>query len=744
MQVTKTVQYQVQVNRTVQGKDGESHTETTTETRTKEVTVEVPDPPKPKPPEPDRNELAEQGRQSRMGLEATVPDASSERIRAETQKSAAEGARALREEVERTDPARRPELLERMRPTLQEIAKGANGTPDEGDRRSILRDLSRTAELAGPEGARAIAQEFASQTINQHTDVDDSDQLGGALKATLEEGASPAFARALIMELGQRPGLEEAGANVTQATVEGMRAVRADFDKTADKVDELNDRLNTYLKNLGPALSEPEQRQFIDDFKQKHPEYAQLEKDAGRLSDQLDDAVSILNDPAAPEAVKKEAEATLKELPRVGETEVGQARLRQDLLDQKAGKPSLLTAAAEIGDDAFREQVADVTTKAVASELLRAGGSPESRELIQALEGNAKLFGVDDPGRMASIVDSLQDVADGKPEAMQELNAKAEGFAKGVAARIKGMGLVANLASLVQGAGKLNEGDLLDKINAGSSILGSAGGAAQFALDALGRNARLLSKSLPIVGVVGGLAASIEDIKDGNVGKGFLNLGLTALTTAFPEVALPLAGFMLLNEAGKQHQLMLDKQDELKELLGKTSLGALKPEAMDVVVAGGDAENAGLIGRLSPYMGVSPQEGLMHLNSLDKERIDAFLAASKHVKMEPGKDTYRTAPSVTDQFMALNREAGAWEVSKRAREAWQSGEFDGRKLKDTEREELWALSHNAEFAARNPETVGMPEDRQLDHLAFDSTTGYIDFLRRRDLLPTARGYDGPH
>lgn len=742
MQVTRTVQYQVQVNRMVQGKDGESHTETHTETRTREVTEEVPDPPRP---EPDRHALVDKGRESRMGLDpATEPDstqASAERVRAETQKSAAEGARALREEVEQTAPARRPELLERLRPTLQEISKGANGTPDEGDRRSILRDLSRAADAAGPEGARTLAREFASQTVNQHTDVDNTDQLGGALKATLEEGASPLFARALASELGHNPELAEARANVTQATAEAMHDVRADFEETADKVDELNHRLNTYLENVGPALSDAEERQFIDDFKARHPEYSRLEKEAGRLADHLDDAVAILDDPSAPEELRDEARATFKDLPRVGDTEVGQARLRQDLLDQQAGKPSILTAAAEVDDKAFRGQVADVTTKAVASELLRSG---DGRDLIEALKGNAKLFGVDDPGRMAQIVAALQGVADGKPEAIADLDAKTEGLAKEVASRFKGLGIVANLASVVENLGKFDEGSVLDKINAGATVLGAAGGAAEIALSALGRNAAFLSKSLPIVGIVGTLAGSVQDIADGHVGKGALDLGVAALTMAVPEAAIPVAALMLVNELTKHRDLVPEKEQELRDLLKPTSLGALKPEAMDALVEGGDAEAAGQLAQLAPYLGVSPQEALLHMNALDPDQITDYLAASHHVRMEPGAREYRTEPTITDRFMVANRQAGAREVAKRAQDAWLSGEWDGRKLNEAERGELHALSVNASAAAGAPESVGVEPEHQLDHLAFGSTTGYVDYLRRRDLLPRATPYGGPH
>lgn len=134
------------------------------------------------------------------------------------------------------DQASRTTLLSKLKPELQEISRGANGTPDEDDRQAILGSLVNLSEGAGPAGAQHVASAFADVAVNDHTDVDNGDQLGGALKSVINDsGDADIFGVALGNELGNREGLDEVRDNVRLGVYEAIH------DKNPSKLDRIVD-----------------------------------------------------------------------------------------------------------------------------------------------------------------------------------------------------------------------------------------------------------------------------------------------------------------------------------------------------------------------------------------------------------------------------------------------------------------------------------------------------------------------
>jgi hypothetical protein len=194
--------------------------------------------------------------------------------------SRVEASKQLKAELQNLPPVSRQRLLERLGPTIEEMAKGANGTPDEEDRKDILRNLADAATMSGPQGAQLVSERFANVALNDHTDVDNGDQLGGALKAVInEDKRRAAFGFTLGNEMQARGNLDEASKNVllgTYEAVEGLNPSKAEraFDDVKDKLAEvggkildafadafdfvtqpLTNALNDQIEKLGPGDS---------------------------------------------------------------------------------------------------------------------------------------------------------------------------------------------------------------------------------------------------------------------------------------------------------------------------------------------------------------------------------------------------------------------------------------------------------------------------------------------------------
>src|SRR5207247_5506692 len=102
---------------------------------------------------------------------------------------------------------------------------------DEGRMQSILRDLGRASEVAGPSGRQAIASAFARKVVDDHLDVDNEDQLGGAFKKVVREGVSPGFAIDVANQLKfQRHG-DEAQGEIVKGAMEGFRQRGGQMDR---------------------------------------------------------------------------------------------------------------------------------------------------------------------------------------------------------------------------------------------------------------------------------------------------------------------------------------------------------------------------------------------------------------------------------------------------------------------------------------------------------------------------------
>ncbi len=132
-----------------------------------------------------------------------------EKVAQATARSTEDGAEALRELMETADGdngnAYRVALAQAVAPQVEAMSAEINKKDDrtkEGPLKNILADLSRAAELSGSEGAMALGSAFATQMRDDHLDVDNEDQFGGALRrVVLADGNSPLFAAALHEQL---------------------------------------------------------------------------------------------------------------------------------------------------------------------------------------------------------------------------------------------------------------------------------------------------------------------------------------------------------------------------------------------------------------------------------------------------------------------------------------------------------------------------------------------------------------
>ncbi|MBL8954234.1 MAG: hypothetical protein JNK82_25880 [Myxococcaceae bacterium] len=243
---------------------------------------------------------------------------------------------ALEDEAARLPAEEATRLVTSLRPQLTEVAKSANGSPSEDVRRDVIDGFSDLAERTGPNGARVLAESFAEVAVDDHTDVDDTDQLGGALKASITGGHGAAFAAALTQELRASHAGTDLAEDVTKATREGLRDVREAFDAGTAKFANLDPHLKATVEVLGPDATKEEQQAAVQKFLEENAEaYEDFEDASAKLVKVLDGAAMLASDASMPEDLRSESTEALTRLELAGNSKAGRAKLAEAVAESQ-------------------------------------------------------------------------------------------------------------------------------------------------------------------------------------------------------------------------------------------------------------------------------------------------------------------------------------------------------------------------------------------------------------------------
>lgn len=198
-----------------------------------------------------------------------------------TVQSPAKGAAALRAELERIpDPTARQLFAMSAREHVQAISKEvnrSNGRPNEKDLQSILRDLSVASKLAGPVGADSIAGAFAKEMVDNHLDLDDEDQFGGALKKVIKEGAGAELGLRLPKQLRAINRAPEAQQEIAKAVGQALKGRAGSPEQTRAQVEALTQcsKVEVGEVALAHAPTQSERPELLIDGTQVFPRILQ-------------------------------------------------------------------------------------------------------------------------------------------------------------------------------------------------------------------------------------------------------------------------------------------------------------------------------------------------------------------------------------------------------------------------------------------------------------------------------------
>ncbi len=211
---------------------------------------------------------------------ATPPtdvERSTQRVQEATARSPLEGARALEEEARNlNDPAKVDALIDAVQPELarisQDLATRVVENHDDSDENPVTRGsleaLAHVADLAGPDGADAIAQELAvglrgrispdgNQDLNQFDDV---------LRDLADEGRGVVLSSLVAQKTLREQGLGGVGNELLDVATKGLEKLNEKFSEAQATYSEHEQRLASDLAGFGPGMTEEARQAYVEAF----------------------------------------------------------------------------------------------------------------------------------------------------------------------------------------------------------------------------------------------------------------------------------------------------------------------------------------------------------------------------------------------------------------------------------------------------------------------------------------------
>ena len=237
-------------------------------------------------------------KQAPTGGAPTVREASRAIEAAYTSGGAKAAAYELRSQTAAlTHPAQVDKLIAAAQPTLDRISTDlANGvkndTVDHDTNRYVLRDLDAAVSHAGKAGRDAVATSVAqklSEAVPQG-----SDQLGrfdDALVELAKDGVGAKLSSAVAEKLINDFGRVDAGKAVRDTSVDALKEVHADYEAKAEKLTQVETRLNVELVQLGPALTPDDIEKYKEAFWERE-ENADIRDAARAAGDTLSETLA--------------------------------------------------------------------------------------------------------------------------------------------------------------------------------------------------------------------------------------------------------------------------------------------------------------------------------------------------------------------------------------------------------------------------------------------------------------------
>lgn len=615
-------------------------------------------------------------------------------VEAATQRGVAEGAEQLRRSLAGfgKEPGKQAALIEASLPSIQEFGRVTSledGRPDAAIVQGTLASLARASEGLTDYSRDRLATTFASKIpdINLHTKKENG--LSRAVKDAIKDGHGATFGVALSDAL-KKAGRPKASENVGQATTEGIRDAREDFEEASKKTDSLNEELARLTTGFAGSLDMKQVEAGAEAFRARHPEYAELEEKSQKLSAALEGVGNAQGRSDLHEDLGDESNKAYEQLQKLGDTPAGQKALGDALEKEGAGGKSFLTKAKEgvrYAKDAttLAESAATVVAKAAGVRLLSEAKTNPARasQVFDGLRKTHDLFGVSAQDA-ALLSQNLKDIAAGAPNGIADLQKTLKdttplvpGLAPDRAAgqAFRGLGVALSGFSVVTGAidpkGREKAAVALQTAS-GALQLGADG--TKLAGEVLNQTATtgsLASKvgsGLGKLGSVGGkLAGPVSVVADfvqagvsfanGDTGKGITStltaVGGATLSAATALQAVPVAGQIvgaLLVAGGIVGGFIVDavkgkKAEHADERDAQAFLkGAGIPEeaAKKLDDLTSDRTNIGpFITQVAKTLDVTPAALLQHLTKQDGEHLDAFIHVAHRVDVDKDSGLFK-------------------------------------------------------------------------------------------------------
>lgn len=559
------------------------------------------------------------------------------------------------------DPQQLDALVKRVAPTLDEMASRVGRDGENGEQsRVVLGAFTRVAEKSGDEGVVLLAR-----TVARHFPDGKLEELDNSLEDAIKDGGGVRFAAALVKEL-EAVCKPEAARDVAEAAATGVRHLREQFDKAADKVEDLNKELAYKIYATGELLTPEQIKKASEAFYDRHADaYAQLEKAALALSTTLDGLQDIRDDahPAMWEGSKelrglaKEAESVLREVPRLAETEVGRETIVRALEEQADGRLTFLDSVLELGGNSpdFVQRVAVAYMRSVGEAAVDGVRGERLDKILEGVTKNAKLFGAD-PEQMHDIVRDLRilSTADRSKyvkrvtrrlnDNLNEVsafntNTRAGQAFRGVAVVFAGLSAGNRASEWGQLSGLEQAQVVVGGLEAGSMAMELAAGT-------LGKTSavRFAGRAAGVIGLVGAgfdLVIGAKSLADGKVLEGSSSLAMGAggvlLTAGLMSNAVPVAGTIVggvLLAAGFGLSLFAGAKERNKnegpveDFLRDAGLSSKLAEELSN--HDGQGRPVGpVLTELAQRIGVEPRELTRYLDTLD-ERTIKFIVEAAH------------------------------------------------------------------------------------------------------------------
>jgi hypothetical protein len=491
------------------------------------------------------------------------------------------------------DPSYQKAFLDAAKPQIQEMSKqiwdDKSGVSTD-QRQKALDSLTQLSEKLGPDAQKQLADQFA-QTLPNKGLGSDSNNLGGMLQKSIEDGKGVSFGANLIHSL-QASGKTDAANDAAKYVNNGITTVKKQFDAAQKEMDTANAKLNP-ANSFKNATTPAEAAKIVNDTKNKigyDDTKSKYEDASAKLASTLNGADKLANDPTLnvctvkndngnEQKVGESARSVFNDLPKLGQSQAGSKAISDAVESEGDDKKTWLQNVSEYGEQAkgFMDNVRASVIESVGAKALsmaKNGDLNGSRNLFKGVSKLGNVFGASDE-QMARFSTTLSALRQRQgPERLKaitsELGKQADeigGDPKGKTAQaLKGLGTVFGVANAYSGIKDFGKQDLQEKVNTVTSTIGTSKEVAEYltgatskfvgsfapaikdaaevggkALEKLGT---ALDPALQLVGAVSSAVDTYNDFKNGDVvagvGDSLTTAGqlISGLTEAIPGVDL--------------------------------------------------------------------------------------------------------------------------------------------------------------------------------------------------------------